>query len=104
MASGKLGSMNLTTGTDNLLCTIPNDGWYTVNIRCTNRTVTDLTVRIAIGSGGAPADGDYIDYDLKVPANGIVEDQGIICSAGENVWVRPNGSGMSARAHGAKGG
>lgn len=100
MASGKLGSANLAATTDTLLYTVPASTWATVNIRVANRNSRAAKIRVAIGSGASPALGDYMDYDIPVPENGILEDTGIVCSAGEKVWVRSDLDNVSVRVHG----
>ena len=67
--------------------------------RFATRTSAAVTVRIAIRSA-ALADADYIEYDAKLPANGVIERTGIALSAGEIVTVRASAPGVSARVHG----
>lgn len=100
MASGKLGSADLAAGVDTLLYTVPADTVATLNIRIANRNASAIKVRVAIGTGGAPAAADYIDYDISVPAGGILEDTGIVGSAGEKVWARSDLASVSVRVHG----
>ena len=100
MASGKLGSADLTATTDTLLYTVPASSLATLNIRVANRNSTTVAIRVAIGTGTSPAGKDYIDYDLLVAANGVLEDSGIVCSAGEKVWAYSSMAGVSVRVHG----
>ena len=100
MASGKLGSADLTATTDTLLYTVPASSLATLNIRVANRNSTTVAIRVAIGTGEAPAVEDYIDYDFLVAANGVLEDSGIVCSAGEKVWAYSSMDGVSVRVHG----
>lgn len=100
MASGRLGGGDIAANTDTLLYTVPVDTVATVNIRIANRNNNPVAVRVAIGSGASPTAGDYIDYDVLIPANWILEDTGFVCSAGEKVWVRSDTANVSARIHG----
>lgn len=100
MASGKLGAADLAAAADTLLYTVPASTVTTLNIRVANRNASPIKVRVAIGSGAAPAVNDYIDYDITVGANGALEDTGIVCSAGEKVWVRSDQANASVRIHG----
>lgn len=101
MASGKLGSADLPAGgADTLLYTVPASTVATVNIRIANRNTAAAKIRVAIGTGASPDAADHIDYDVEVSANGILEDTGIVCSAGEKVWVRSDVSNVTARVHG----
>lgn len=100
MASGKLGSANLLAAADTLIYTVPALKIATVNVRFSNRNATAVKVRLAIGTGGAPTVADYIDYDVPMTANGILEDTGMVLSAGEKVWARSDTANVSIRAHG----
>ena len=100
MASGKLGTANLDADADTLVYTVPASTVATINIRVANRNAAAAKIRVAIGTGANPTAADYIDYDISVPANGILEDTGLVCSAGEKVWVTSNVANVSARVHG----
>ena len=99
MASGKLGSANLAAGAATLVYTVPASTVATINIRVANRNAA-AKIRVAIGTGANPAAADYIDYDISLAANGILEDTGLVCSAGEKVWVTADVSNVSVRVHG----
>ena len=100
MASGNLGSADLSETTDTLLYTVPASTLATLNIRVANRNSTTVAIRVAIGTGASPAAKDYIDYDFPVAANGVLEDTGIVCTAGEKVWAYSSTAGVSVRVHG----
>jgi hypothetical protein len=103
MASGKLGSANLAAGADTLVYTVPASTVATINIRFANRNASAVKICVAIGTGASPDAADYIDYDVSVPANGILEDTGFVCSAGEKIWVRSDVANVSVRVHGFEG-
>jgi hypothetical protein len=71
----------------------------TANIRLCNRNVTAIKVRVSIGDA-TPGDADYIDYDLSIPGNGVLEDIAIVIDPLEVVVVRSDTAGVSARIHG----
>lgn len=101
MASGNLGSAALSANADTLLYAVPAGKAATLNINCCNRDPAASTkVRIAVGVGVAPVDGDYIEYDTVVPANGVLERTGIVCGGGERVWVRATTAAVSVRVYG----
>lgn len=100
MATGLLGKANLSSSVNTLIYTVPANKIATANIRVANRNAIDAKIRVAIGTDNAPADEDYIDYDITVPANGILEDTGIVCNAGEKIWVYSNRSSVSVRMYG----
>lgn len=99
MATGKLGSADLTAATNTLLFTATSAQIF--NVRFANRnSSSSVKVRVAIGAGGAPTAADYVTYDVNIPANGILEDTGLSCSSGEKVWVWSDMANVSVRAHG----
>ena len=101
MASGNLGSAALAANADTLLYTVPAGKVTTLNINCCNRdSAASAKVRIAIGVGANPANADYIEYDAPVLGNGVLERSGIVCGAGEKVWVRADTPNVSTRIHG----
>lgn len=99
MASGKLGSADLAAATDTLLFTAGVTP-QTFNVRFANRNTTAVKIRVAIGTGVSPAATDYVDYDVPILANGILEDTGLVASSGEKVWARSDTANVSVRAHG----
>jgi hypothetical protein len=103
MASGKLGSADLSAATDTLLYTVPASVTATVNIRIANRNSGSIKVRVAVGSGASPAATDYLSYDATVPANSMYEDTAVVLTTGEKVWVRSDTANVSARVHGIEG-
>lgn len=100
MPSGKLWSADLAAGVNTLVYPAPADKVVTANIRICNRNASPVKVRLAIGTGGAPAAGDYLEYDVQIPASGILDNTGIVLSAGENVWIRSDTANVSTRGHG----
>lgn len=99
MASGKLGSADLVATTDTLLFTAAVTPQL-FNVRFCNRNATAVKVRLAIGTGGAPAATDYVDYDVSIGGNLILEDTGLVASLNEKIWVRSDTTNVSVRAHG----
>lgn len=96
---GKLGSIDIAlANTAELLATV--DEAAIVNVLCCNRNTSDITIRIAIGTGVAPAAKDWIEYDVAVAANQPMERTGIAMSAGEKIWVQSSLLNTSWRAHG----
>lgn len=98
--SGKLGSVNIAAaGTNYPLYACPAGLIATGNIRLCNRNGTAVKVRVSVGTA-TPGDADYIDYDLSIPANGVLEDTAIVIDPLEVVVVRSDTAGVSARIHG----
>lgn len=99
MASGKLSAASLAAGVDTLIYSVPTGKTATLNINVVNRG-SSTTVRIAIGTGAAPADTDYIEYGTALPPSGVIERTGLVCSAGEKIWCQSSAGNASVRVHG----
>lgn len=98
MALPQKASLAATTWT--AVYTVPASTRATVNVRLANRTTVSVKCRVAISTTTTPADADYINYDVEVPANGILEATGLVCAAGEIVTVYAAATGISVRVHG----
>jgi hypothetical protein len=96
--SGKFGSVSLAATTNTTVATFTTDASISINI--TNRTATAIKIRLAIGANATPVDADWINYDLEIPANGILERTGQAVSSGEMVVAYASAEGISVRVHG----
>lgn len=100
MASGKLGSAALAAGTDTTIYTVPASTVATINVAVVNRGSADATVNVAIAPTGAPANADYVEFGVAIPASGILERTAIVAGAGEHVVVRSSTADCTVRIHG----
>jgi hypothetical protein len=88
MATGRLGTANITTTTDTTIYTVPSSTFSVVSVSICNRnTTTAATIRVAICSSATPAAGEYIEYDTSLVASGVVERTGIVMDAGKILVV-----------------
>ena len=89
MASGILGQSAPTASTDTSVYTVPASTLSVVNINVLNRSGSNPgNVRIALAASGTPTSSEYIEYDVTVPAKGVVERTGIALQAGKIVVVQ----------------
>ena len=102
MANGRLGVADLAATTDTSIYIVPATLIASVTVSIVNRNASAATIRLAIvdGAVGALANEDYIEYDVNVPANGILERTGIVMSTAENIVVRSSLANVSVRVHG----
>lgn len=100
MASGKLGSATPAADTDTPVYTVPAATVASVNVAIVNRGSAAAVVNVAIAATGSPANADYIEYGVTIPANGILERTAIVCGAAEQVVVRSSTADCSVRVHG----
>ena len=93
-----LGSYDLSAATPVLVTGAALTASTQLNVRFCNRNPDNVAVRLAIGTGGAPVAADYLDYDTSVYR--ALEDTGIVCSAGEKIWVQSDTANTSVRIFG----
>jgi len=71
-----------------------------------NRNASAVTVRLALTSTSAsgntaPADLAFLEFDVTIPANAVLERTGIVCDAvNKYLVVRASTTGVSAVAYG----
>ncbi len=100
MATKKLGSISPNALTNTILYTVPVDRSAVAVLSICNTNTTTDTVRIAIAPTGTPTMADYIEYDVQIPANGVLERTSIAMGAGENLIVRASSANISFRLYG----
>tara|TARA_B110000503_G_scaffold40341_1_gene66272 strand:- start:12677 stop:12997 length:321 start_codon:yes stop_codon:yes gene_type:complete len=100
MATGILGAVEILAITNTTVYTVPADTFAVVTINAVNTTTVPKTVRLALATTGTPGIAEYIEYDVEVLGNGVVERTGIVLEAGRNVVAYVNSSGVSVQVYG----
>jgi hypothetical protein len=101
MATGILGTpTDLSATTNTTIYTVPADTFAVVTVNVTNRAATTRDIRIALASAGTPANGEYIEYDTELVANGTLERSGIVIDASKQIVVYANSTDVSAMVYG----
>lgn len=89
MATGRLGTANITTTADTTVYTVPATTFAVVSVNITNRSATTATaIRIAIASSATPTAAEYIEYGSSLVANGTLERTGLVMDAGKLIVVQ----------------
>lgn len=100
MATGILGTNDLSASTYTTLYTVPADTYTVANINIANRGGTSANVRIALTTSGTPSNDEFIEYDAEVISTGILERTGVVLDAGKNIVVWSDSADISAVAYG----
>lgn len=100
MASGRLGTADLAATTLTTLYTVPATKLASFTLAFANRTGAAITARVALAAAAAPVAGEYIEYDVVVAANGVLERTGLVLDAGKQVVVYAGAVGLSVNLWG----
>lgn len=86
--TGNVSGFDLAAATDTLIYTCPAQVRGSVTVSFVNRGSGSPKVRLARGTGGAPAATDYLEYDATVSAGTPLIRSGIPMSTGDKLWAR----------------
>ena len=100
MASGVYGKSDLTATTWTEIVAPPASGVKVTTLNIVNRSDANRKVRVALSADTTITDDEYIEYDVVLPANGVLERTGIVCSASNGLYVYADGASVSAVAYG----
>jgi hypothetical protein len=85
MATGILGTSNLSATTNTTVYTVPSGTFAVVTVSICNRSASTISVRLAASTTGSPGVADYLEYGTQILANGVLERSGIVLEAARNI-------------------
>ena len=101
MASGRLGTANITTTSDTTIYTCPASNFAVVSVSLCNRGTSAIAIRMAVAAAGTPAVDEYIEFDTSIAAKGVFERTGLVLDAGKKIVVTTGSAGtLSVVAYG----
>jgi hypothetical protein len=101
MATGRLGTADLSATTNTTLYTCPATTFAIVNVTICNRNASAVTVRLAIASSATPGNAEYIEYGTTIPANAVLERTGLVLdSTNKYLVVYSSTTSVNAVAYG----
>lgn len=89
MATGRLGTANITTTSDTTVYgPVAAATFSVVSVNVVNRSSSaSAQIKIAVASSATPGLAEYIEYDSALVANGVLERTGIVLKTGELIVV-----------------
>jgi hypothetical protein len=103
MATGILGTKDCAATTYEALYTVPADTFSVVSISVLNRTAANKTIRLAVTATTppiAPNNAEFIEYEVQLSPNGVLERTGLVLDANKSISVYSSDTGVSAVAMG----
>ena len=100
MATGRLGAANLSGTTNTTIYTCPTDTYAVATLSVCNRNATSINLRVALGTLDTPDSADYIEYDVEILPNGVLERTGLVMAAGQKIVVYSSSGSVSAVLYG----
>ena len=100
MASGVYGKSDLTATTWTEIVAPPATGVKVTTLNIVNRSDANRKVRVALSADTTITDDEYIEYNVTIPANGVLERTGIVCSSNNGLYVWADGTSVTAVAYG----
>ena len=100
MATGRLGAADLASATNTTLYTVPASTFAVVTVSICNRNTTNINARLAISTTASPANSDFVEYDVQIGPNGVLERTGLVLDAGKLIVVRSSAANVTAMAYG----
>lgn len=95
MASGRLGIADLAATTDTTVYTVPASTLTVATVSICNRNSTSVTLRLAIAATGTPAAGEFVEYDVSIDANSVLERTGLVLDASKRIVARSSAANVS---------
>ena len=88
MASGVQGKVDVSSANTWTQIVAATAGVKVVTLNIVNRQSSATTVRVALrDAAGNVTDADCIEYDVSLPANGVLERTGIVLDANNGLHV-----------------
>ena len=100
MANGILGQSAPSATTNTTVYTVPASKTATFTVNICNRGSSTVSVRLAVAATGTPGNSEWIEYDARIPALGVLERSGIVAQATKNVVVYSSAATVSVSVYG----
>lgn len=102
MATGRLGAADLSATTNTTIYTVPSSTMTGLNVNICNRGASAVTVRLAVAATDTPSASEWIEYDVSLPANGVLERTGIMLAATQRIVAYASAATVSVVAWGVE--
>jgi hypothetical protein len=100
MASGLLGTADLSASTNTSVYTVPSATTSSFSVNFTNRNNVPVLVRLGVCATSTPSNAEYIIYDFTIAAGTSLERTGLVAGAAKIVVAYSNTASVSVQVYG----
>jgi len=100
MATGILGTEDLSATSETVVYTVPNETFSVVSINVTNRNTQARDIRLAVAASDTPTNAEWIEFDSELLGNGVIERSGVVLDAGKRVVAYSNSTDVNVVVYG----
>ena len=100
MAAGRVGTASLLATTNTAIYTAPMVKSPTLTVNFCNTTNAAIPVRLAIAQADTPVSGEWVEYGVSIPANGVLERAGIVLAEGQKIVAYAGAPGVDVNVWG----
>jgi len=106
MVAKRFGALDLIANTDTILMSGTTGFSTTLNVRFVNRTTSPVRIRLALVDEPQSTAltnlslEDYLEYDVEIRPNGVLENTGIVIPEDYSLVVRSDSNNVTAIAFG----
>lgn len=100
MATGRLGSADLSATTLTTVYTCPVDTFAVATVSFCNRGNSAVAVRLALAETDTPTADEWLEFDVEILGKGVLERTGIVLDATKKLVVFSSAASVSAVAFG----
>ena len=100
MPTGRLGAADLLAATNTTIYTVPASTFAVVTVSICNRNATNVNVRLAVAASASPTNAEFVEYDVQVGPNGVLERTGLVLDAARLIVARSSAANVTAMVYG----
>lgn len=102
MADGFISQTEVTQYTNTVIHTVTAGRYAEFSVALFNTTTQPINASIAISSNTNPANVNYINQGVVIPAKAVWERTGLIANASKKIVVNTTANGVNASVYGVE--
>lgn len=102
MAAGFISQANVPQYVNTSIYTVTTGRYSEFTINVLNKSTNPINISIAISNTTDPANNEYIEQGLLIPAKSSIQRTGLVASAGKNVVIQSPADGITVAVFGTE--